>query len=54
MRALFGGGRNAIKAKNLDVIPPEKLSNRLKTLLLINLPTERVCNASNCGDNCAH
>lgn len=45
-------GRNAIETKNLDVIPPEKPSNRLKALLLINLFTERVCNASNCGDNC--
>lgn len=45
-------GRNAIETKNLDVIPPENPSNRLKALLLINLFTERVCNASNCGDNC--
>lgn len=46
-------GLNTIETKNLDVIPPEKLSNRLKAFLLINLPTERVCNAFNCGDNCA-
>ena len=43
----------AIETKILGVIPPEKLSSGLKTLLLMNFLPERVYNASNCGDNCA-
>ncbi len=46
-------GPNAIETKILGVIPPEKLSSGLKTLLLMNFLPERVYNASNCGDNCA-
>ncbi len=46
-------GPNAIETKVLGVIPPEKLSSGLKTLLLMNFMPERVYNASNCGDNCA-
>ncbi len=46
-------GPNAIETKILGVIPPEKLSGGLKTLLLMYFLPERVYNASNCGDNCA-
>ena len=47
-------GPNAIETKVLGVIPPEKLSSGTKTLLLMLFASERVYNASNCGDNCAH
>lgn len=46
-------GPNAIETKILGVIPPEKLSNGTKTLLLMRFMPENVYNASSCGDNCA-
>lgn len=47
-------GPNAIESNVLGVIPPEKLSSGVKTLLLMLFMPERVYNASNCGDNCAY
>lgn len=46
-------GPNAIEAKTMGVVPPEKLSSGLKMLLLMYFLPERAYNASNCGDNCA-
>lgn len=46
-------GPNAIETKILGVIPPEKLSSGLKTLLLMYFLPEHVYSVSNCGDNCA-
>lgn len=46
-------GPNAIETMILGVIPPEKLSSGLKTLLFMNFLSERVYNASDCGDDCA-
>lgn len=46
-------GPNAVKTKALGVIPPEKMSAGTKTLLLMLFMPEVVCNATNCGDNCA-
>ena len=37
----------------LGVISPEKLSGGTKTLLLMANDSEKVFNASTCGDNCA-
>lgn len=42
-----------IKSNVLGQIPPTKLSGGTKALLLIWNETDRVINASNCGDNCA-
>lgn len=47
-------GPNAIESRVLGVIPPEKLSGGVKTLLLLLFLPDRVYNASNCGDNCAY
>ena len=47
-------GPNAIESMVLGVIPPEKLSSGVKTLLLMLFMPDRVYNASNCGDNCAY
>ena len=38
----------------LGKIPPVQLSGGVKTLILIKNEPEKVFNASNCGDNCAH
>lgn len=46
-------GPNAIEAKTMGVVPPEKLSSGLKMLLLMYFLPERAYNASNRGDNCA-
>lgn len=37
----------------LGKIPPTTLSGGVKTLILVKLNTEKVFNASTCGDNCA-
>ena len=44
---------NAVESKALGVIPVTKLSGGTKTLLLIYNETDKVFNASTCGDNCA-
>lgn len=44
-------GPNAIEAKTMGVVPPEKLSSGLKMLLLMYFLPERAYNASNRGDN---
>lgn len=43
----------AIESPVLGTIPPERLSGGVKTLILIDKDTEKIFNASNCGDNCA-
>lgn len=56
IKSVDGGtvlGPNAIESSVLGVIPPEKLSSGVKTLLLMLFLPDRVYNASNCGDNCA-
>lgn len=42
-----------IQSPVLGQIPPERLSGGVKTLLLILNETEKIFNASTCGDNCA-
>lgn len=42
-----------INSPVLGQIPPDRLSGGVKTLLLILNESERVFNASTCGDNCA-
>lgn len=42
-----------IRSKVLGQIPPTKLSGGTKALLLIWNLSDRIVNASNCGDNCA-
>lgn len=37
----------------LGKIPPVQLSGGVKTLILVKFHTDRVFNASTCGDNCA-
>lgn len=37
----------------LGKIPPVELSGGVKTLILVKFNTEKVFNASTCGDNCA-
>ncbi len=48
---VISGG--AIQSPVLGVIPPTSLSGGVKTLILIDHISERIFNASNCGDNCA-
>ena len=43
----------AIESPVLGIIPPTNLSGGVKTLILINHITDKIFNASNCGDNCA-
>ena len=43
----------AIDSPVLGVIPPTSLSGGVKTLILIDHITDKIFNASNCGDNCA-
>ena len=44
---------HAVESKALGVIPVTKISGGLKTLLLIYNDTQKIFNASTCGDNCA-
>ncbi len=43
----------AIESPVLGIIPPTNLSGGVKTLILINHISDKIFNASNCGDNCA-
>ena len=43
----------AIESPILGIIPPTQLSGGVKTLILISHVSDKVFNASNCGDNCA-
>ena len=43
----------AIDSPVLGIIPPTSLSGGVKTLILIEHITDKIFNASNCGDNCA-
>ena len=47
-------GTGAIDSPVLGVIAPINLSGGVKTLILIDKVPDKVFNASNCGDNCAH
>lgn len=42
-----------INSPVLGQIPPERLSGGVKTLLLMLNETDKIFNASTCGDNCA-
>ena len=46
-------GNGAIDSPVLGVISPTELSGGVKTLILIDHISEKVFNASNCGDHCA-
>jgi hypothetical protein len=46
-------GNGAIDSPVLGVIAPVSLSGGLKALILIDKVSDRIFNASNCGDNCA-
>lgn len=46
-------GSGVIDSPVLGMIPPERLSGGVKTLLLMLNDAERIFNASTCGDNCA-
>jgi len=46
-------GNGAIESPVLGVIAPTSLSGGVKTLILINHISDKIFNASNCGDNCA-
>lgn len=46
-------GPNLIESKVLGPIPVTSLSGGVKTLLLIRNDSEKIFNASTCGDNCA-
>lgn len=48
---VIAGG--VIKSPVFGLMPPEKLSGGVKTLILINNEPDKVFNASACGDNCA-
>lgn len=43
----------AIESPVLGIIPPTSLSGGVKTLILISHISDKVFNASNCGNNCA-
>ena len=43
----------AIESPVLGIIPPTNLSGGVKTLILINHISDKIFNASICGDNCA-
>lgn len=47
-------GPNTIESRVLGALPPERLSAGTKTLLFMCILTNKVFNARNCGDNCAH
>lgn len=56
IKSIDGGvvvGPNAIDSRILGVIPSEKLSSGVKTLMLMRFLPDNIYNASNCGDNCA-
>ena len=42
-----------ISSPVLGQIPPERLSGGVKTLLLMQNESDKIFNASTCGDNCA-
>ena len=46
-------GNGAINSPVLGVIAPYTLSGGVKTLILIYKESDKIFNASNCGDNCA-
>lgn len=46
-------GPRAIDSPFLGLIPTERLSGGVKTLILMNKDQEHIFNASACGDNCA-
>ncbi len=48
---VIAGG--VIDSPVLGLIPPERLSGGVKTLILINNIPNKIFNASFCGDNCA-
>lgn len=43
----------AIESPVLGIIPPTLLSGGVKTLILISHISDKIFNASNCGNNCA-
>lgn len=45
---------NAIETRVLGALPPENISAGTKTLLLMYFLPNKVFNARNCGDKCAH
>ena len=46
-------GAECINSPILGAIPPTKLSGGVKTLILVNSESDKLFNASTCGDNCA-
>lgn len=46
-------GSNTIDSPFLGLIPVERLSGSVKTLILMRFDSEHIFNASACGDNCA-
>lgn len=46
-------GNGAIDSPVMGIIAPVSLSGGVKALILIDKVSDRVFNASNCGDNCA-
>lgn len=46
-------GNGAIESPVLGIIPPTSLSGGVKTLILISHVSDKIFNASNCGNNCA-
>lgn len=46
-------GNGAIESPVLGIIPPTSLSGGVKTLILISHISDKIFNASNCGNNCA-
>jgi hypothetical protein len=46
-------GSGAIDSPVLGIIAPVNLSGGVKTLILIDKVSDKVFNASNCGDNCS-
>ena len=47
-------GPGAINTKILGIIPPERLSDGTKTLLLMYFMPQNIYNATTCSDNCAY
>ena len=46
-------GNGAIESPVLGIISPTSLSGGVKTLILISHISDKIFNASNCGNNCA-
>lgn len=46
-------GNGTIESPVLGIIPPTSLSGGVKTLILISHISDKIFNASNCGNNCA-